>query len=170
MTIEWDSRKQWLEKLSHKSNVMFALFCAKQVIHLVNNDEAKVAINTVERWLDGKATAEECGAATAAAYHAANAAAYAANAAAAYAAAHAANAAPAADAAPAAAAAYAAADAAAAAAYAATATANAATAANAAAHAATYEVKEQQIEYLRILYIDSLPEEERNCWLVQACL
>ena len=135
MTIEWDSRKQWLEKLSHKSNVMFALFCAKQVIHLVNNDEAKVAINTVERWLDGKATAEECGAATAAAYHAANAAAY-----------HAA------------------------AAYAATATANAATAAIAAAHAATYEVKEQQIEYLRILYIDSLPEEERNCRLVQACL
>ena len=32
------------------------------------------------------------------------------------------------------------------------------------------EIKEKQIEYLRILYINSLPEEERNCWLVQACL
>jgi len=150
MTIEWDSRKQWLEKLSHKSNVMFALFCAKQVIHLVNNDEAKVAINTVERWLDGKATAEECRAAAATAYAATATAyaAYAAAAATAYAAAYA-------DAA----AAYAAAYADAAAAYAAT-----------TAAAATYEVKEQQIEYLRILYIDSLPEEERNCWLVQACL
>ena len=52
-----------LEKLSHNFQVRFALFCAKQVIHLVNFKDKAVcenAILTTEKWLEGKATAEEC--------------------------------------------------------------------------------------------------------------
>ena len=78
-----------LQKLPHNFQVRFALFCAKQVVDLVEPKYKQVcdnAILTVERWLDNKATAEECRAAAhAAAYtaaYAANAAAYAANAAA----------------------------------------------------------------------------------------
>jgi len=113
-----------LKLLSHTYQVKFAVFCARQALHLVNKKDLSIcenAINMAERWLIGEATVEECkAAADAAAYdaaYAAAAAAYAASAAAYAAAAAAADAADAADAAAyaAAAAAYAAADAAAAA-------------------------------------------------------
>jgi hypothetical protein len=143
---------------------MFAVFCAKQTEYLLNR-EGKEALETAERWLEGKATAEECSAAAYAAAYAAYAAANAANAAA-YAAANAANVA-----------AYAAANAAANAAAAdAAAYAAAAAAADAAAYAAyaaadkKEEIKQQQVNYLRSLYLESLPEEQRNCWLVNACI
>jgi hypothetical protein len=143
-----------MEMLSHCNQVAFALFCAKQVLHLVKPEHKEVVdrcIATVELWFEGKATKEDCmGAASAAraAAYSANAASYAiADAAhdAAYAAAHAAHAAAhaayAADAAHAAAhAAYAAdaAHAAAHAAYASRAAASAAYAAYAAAGAVAY--------------------------------
>ena len=52
--------KEELQKLSHKNQVRFALFCAKAVSHLNPNHEAQLAIRTVELWLDNKATVEEC--------------------------------------------------------------------------------------------------------------
>ena len=67
-----------LEKLSHRDQVRFALFCANQVIHLTDIKEGKVAIEVTERWLEGKATKEECKTATYAyAAYTANAATYA---------------------------------------------------------------------------------------------
>jgi hypothetical protein len=39
---------------------MLALFCAKQVIHLATDERAKIAVEVVERWLEGKASREEC--------------------------------------------------------------------------------------------------------------
>ena len=137
--ITWDNREEWLKLIPHRSQVMFAVFCAMQVEELWNDSVTCIAaISTIERWLEGKATAEECRAAAYAAY--ANAAAYAdaANAADAYAYAAAANAAAYA------AAAYAAAD--------------------------DESLKQAQVEYLRELYLETLPEEQKNCWLVQACL
>jgi hypothetical protein len=90
-----------ISKLSRKDIVRFALFCAKQADSKA--PEAIACINVVERWLDNKATSDECRTAAAAAnaYHVdfdADAAYYAANAAyvahvAAYAAANAARAA-----------------------------------------------------------------------------
>ena len=85
-----------LEKLSHRKQVQFAIFCAKQVIHLVKPEHKKVcetAIHTAELFLEGKATKEDCRNAAANAANAAYAAAAAAYAAAANAAAYAANAA-----------------------------------------------------------------------------
>ena len=82
-------RSKDLEKLPHELQVTFAIFCAKQVIHLVKDEDKKVcvkAIETAEAYLEGKASKEDC---KAAANAAANAAAYAAN----HAAANAANAA-----------------------------------------------------------------------------
>jgi len=103
----------------------FAVFCAKQVFHLLTDQRSRDAIAVTERWCDGQATDEELASAADAAYAAAAAAYAAAYAtyAAAYAAAAAARAA----------AARAAADAAAAAAYAAAYSAAAAYAAAAAA-------------------------------------
>ena len=77
-----------LEKLSHNFQVSFAVFCAKQVLHLVDAKDKQVcenAILTAEKWLIGTASSEDCKAAAYAA-NAANAAAHAA-----YAAAHTAN-------------------------------------------------------------------------------
>ena len=91
--ITWDNREEWLKLIPHRSQVMFAVFCAMQVEELWNDSVTCIAaISTIERWLEGKATAEECRAAAYAAYaNAANAA--DANAADAYAYAAAANAA-----------------------------------------------------------------------------
>jgi len=76
-----------LKKLSHKDCVKFAVFCAEQVEYLTELPEAKEALEITKKWLDGKATGDECRvAADAAAY-----AAFAADAAAAYGAANAAN-------------------------------------------------------------------------------
>ena len=50
-----------LKLLSHKDIVRFALFCAEQVRDNWKNSKICVAgIEGVERWLEGKATAEEC--------------------------------------------------------------------------------------------------------------
>ena len=62
--------------LSHKDCVRFALFCAEQVKEGWKGiPECFVAIETAERWLEGKASAEECRNAT----HVADAARYAAH-------------------------------------------------------------------------------------------
>jgi len=57
--------KEELELLSHKDIVRFALFCAEQMRDKWENiPECVNAINIVERWLEGKATEEECWKAT----------------------------------------------------------------------------------------------------------
>ena len=67
-----------LQILTHKQQVQFAIFCAKQVEYLWNKKPACVkAIQTAEAWLAGKATAEECRSAARAAANATYAAAYA---------------------------------------------------------------------------------------------
>ena len=68
-----DEIKSLLPKLPHKMQVSFALYCAKDVFHLVKEEDratVKACIDTVELWLKGKATVKEC---EAAAYAAANA-------------------------------------------------------------------------------------------------
>jgi len=50
-----------LKLLSHKDIVRFALFCAEQVKdNWKDIPECVAAIETAERWLEGKASAEEC--------------------------------------------------------------------------------------------------------------
>jgi len=71
--------KEELELLSHKDCVRFALFCAEQVKDGWKDiSECVSAIETAERWLEGKASAEECRVAAYAAHDAAYAAADAA--------------------------------------------------------------------------------------------
>ena len=78
-----------LSLLSHRFQVMFALFCARQVENKWKDVKESVeAVEIVERWLEGKVTAKEC----ASAAHAAYASAHATSAYAAYASAHAASA------------------------------------------------------------------------------
>jgi hypothetical protein len=77
-----------LKKLSNIKQIKFAVFCAKQVIHLVRDKDKEVcikAISIVEAYLENKASKEDCklAAYAAAADAAAAAAAYAAYAAAA---------------------------------------------------------------------------------------
>jgi hypothetical protein len=70
--------KEDLEKLPHKFQIMFAVFCAKQVFHLIDEKDKSVclkAIEAAEGFIDGTVSREQ-------AYAAANAAAYAINAAA----------------------------------------------------------------------------------------
>lgn len=52
--------KDDLAKLSHRFQVSFALFCAKQVLHLTNLKEAHECIRIVEAWLVGEASSEDC--------------------------------------------------------------------------------------------------------------
>ena len=137
--------KQDLEKLPHKFQTMFAVFCAKQVFHLISEKDKNVylkAIEAAEGFIEGTVSKD-----------AANAAANAASAAytAAYAAANAANAAGSA--------AYTAAYAAAIAAY--TAAYAAANAAYAAANAANKEqiIKEQWEYYNELLNFEKNFEE-----------
>ena len=72
--------RQDLEKLNHHKQILFACFCAEQVIHLVAEADKPVclkAIQTAYLFLEDKATQEECrvaAAANAAAYAAASAA------------------------------------------------------------------------------------------------
>jgi hypothetical protein len=147
--------------LPHKDIVRFALFCAEQVRDSWKDiPECVAAIETVERWLKGKASAEECwkaANATNAAY-----AAYAANAAAANAAYYATSAA-------ATSAAYAYASAASAAAYYATsaaaanvAYAYAADAAYVAAYASAgkpHLIEAQRNHYNELLHFDDIAEK-----------
>ena len=135
------------EFISTKQSQLFAIWCARQVQHLMIDQRSIDAIDVAERYINGLATKEELSAAHDAAY----AAAYAARADAAYAAA-----------ADAAYAAYAAADAAADTAYAAAAAAAAAAdaaaaaavnaAAAAAVNAAAYAMRNKQIDYLLDLF------------------
>ena len=56
--------KEDLQKLPHKFQVMFAVFCARQVIHLVKEEEVKAvclkAIEAAEGFIEGKVSKEEC--------------------------------------------------------------------------------------------------------------
>jgi hypothetical protein len=66
-----------LHKLPHRYRVMFAIFCAEQVVDLVREQDKEVcvkAIDTAKRLLKGEVSKEECRAATNAAYAAAYAA------------------------------------------------------------------------------------------------
>ena len=70
-------QKEDLAKLAHREQVVFALFCAKQVYHLVEEKHKEAAdkcINITERWIVGKVTGEECREVAAAAAAIANAA------------------------------------------------------------------------------------------------
>jgi len=148
----WDNRKHFLYLLPHLSQVKFALFCANQVKHLMEDERSLKALEVTSLFMEGKTTKEECKAADAAAYaayaaYAADAAAYAAYVAYAAVAVVADVAADAADAA----------DAAAYVAYAAYAT----------AYYATYaDLKQDQMTYLRSLVVDSLSFEDEECWLL----
>ena len=58
-----------LEKLSHSKQIMFAIFCAEQVFHLVKQEHREVckkALNSSKSFLEGKVTKEECRVAAAA--------------------------------------------------------------------------------------------------------
>lgn len=137
--------RDMLDRLDHKMQVRFAVFCARQVIDLVAEKDRPVclqAIEAAEGFIEGKVSKEECRDAAYAAYAAADAAnaAYAAYAAAraAYAAAYAANAA--------------------------TYAANAADAAAAAAYAAGHDIKkaieQEQIRYYNeLLNFDKIVED-----------
>jgi len=58
--------------LSHKDKVRFALFCAKQVKYKIKDIEGFNCIRMVEKWLDGKATSNDCRIAADLAYDVAN--------------------------------------------------------------------------------------------------
>ena len=179
--IDWEDKTEWLEKLPHRSQVMFAVFCAKQertswkwqVVGLWEDEgDEEIALATIERWLEGTATQEECDraahvyiteslgnaitsnhlykvayaddAASDAVIHAMNVVTYGGN----------------------------------------EGYGNEVVlsvlvrAADNAVHClfdetnqhAVATLKEEQMQYLRTLYLETLPEEQRNSWLVQACL
>jgi hypothetical protein len=75
----------YLNKLPHRYQVMFAIFCAEQVIGLVREQDREVCLKAIEvakRWLRGEVSEEECKAAAGyASATGANAAAYASGAA-----------------------------------------------------------------------------------------
>ena len=179
MRITWNNRKEILEQLDKASCIKFAVFCAEQVKYLNDDPAIDAAIDAAKVWLASPNEENADAARTAAnaaytAYCATNAAAavaayYVADAAT-YAAANAANAAYCT---------YAAVNAADAA-YCTYAVAYAARAAYYAADAAAYvtntadinkeQIKQEQVNYLKQLYLESLPENERNCWLVRAAI
>jgi len=155
--FKWDKRETILSELSHKNKVRFALFCAKQVKHLIDSKEAIQAIDIVELFLEDKATTEECRKAANAIY------------AAAYDTAYTASAASAASAAAYTAAAY---TAFAAASYAASSAAYAAytTAASTSTITNKDQLKQEQMDYLRELIMGELSKEERDNWLLIALI
>ena len=59
-----------------KTLQLFAVWCARQVEHLMTDDRSKQALDVAERFVHGKATSDELAAARAAAADAAYAAAY----------------------------------------------------------------------------------------------
>ena len=76
--MKFEVTRELLKKLSHKDIVRFAVFCAEQVRYLTGLDEAREALEITKKWLDGKATIDECrtaGAAARAVYTAATGAA-----------------------------------------------------------------------------------------------
>jgi len=123
--------------LPHKDIVRFALFCAEQVKEGWKGiPECFVAIETAERWLKGKASAEECRVAAHAA-HATDATAYYATYAAYYAANAATNAAS----------------------YASYAASSAAAAAHTAAYGNPHLIDAQRNYYEELLYFDDIAEK-----------
>ena len=132
--IEWDNKREWLEKLPHKSQVRFAVFCVKQVSPTIKHTEYYAdLIKEIERWievdfsledLDDTRLANDLESAVICAYFTAyyedNSVDYAMD------------------------------------------------AASFATHIGS--LKQKQVEYLRELYLETLPEEQRDSWLVQACL
>lgn len=58
--ITWDNNHRVVSRLPHRSQVRFALFCAKKVAHLIELKEAHDAIKVTERWLKRLATAKKC--------------------------------------------------------------------------------------------------------------
>jgi hypothetical protein len=73
--------KEDLEKLNHNKQILFACFCAEQVMHLVKESDKEVCLRAIKvayLFLEGKATKEDCQVAASTAYaSAAFAAAYA---------------------------------------------------------------------------------------------
>jgi hypothetical protein len=60
-----------LHKLPHKYQVMFAVFCAEQVVGLIREQDREVCVKAIEvtkKWLRGEVSKEECRAAANAAY------------------------------------------------------------------------------------------------------
>ena len=155
--INWEGKKEILKELDKESCVKFALKAAKLVQRFSDDSRVSKAIEAAENWLANpcEENAADAYYAAHAAYNAANAVAYTAYTAAAYAATYTARGA----------------------AYAAANTANTAyAAADAAADAATNAAKADPsikpilIDYLRELYLESLPQDERDNWLVQAMI
>jgi len=158
-SFKWDNKETILNELSHKNKVRFALFCVKQVKHLIDDEDSKKVtmqtVNIIELFLEDKATAEECKKADDVAnivvYNAhastgANTAAFAVL----YNAIHAA-------------------------AYTVHATSHATYAAYTVSHASYYtnanepnkdQLKQEQMDYLRELVMGELSEEERDNWLL----
>ena len=149
--ITWEEQEEWLEQLPHRSQVEYALFCAMQIKDLWEDCvQAAKTVSTIKRFLKGEATARECNVAALNTYHR-----YAGTSDPAHATS---------------AAAYTAADDDRQRIAAANATYAADIVIDAVADDAVESVKQEQVDYLRKLYIESLPEEQRNSWLVQACL
>jgi hypothetical protein len=49
--------KNMLDKLDHKMQVMFAVFCAKQVLHLLSNKDKTICLNAIavaEGFIEGR--------------------------------------------------------------------------------------------------------------------
>ena len=145
MKITFDNREEVLKQLPKKSCVRFAVFCAERVQHLNTDSRVQAAIDAAKRYVEDPSEENATYAAHATAYYAYRTTAVASCAAraAAYAAAY-----------------------------------YAARAANAAARAAYYacavntdsSIKQEIVNFLKELYIETLPEEQQNCWLVKAAL
>ena len=156
MKITFDNREEVLKQLPKKSCVRFAVFCAERVQHLNTDSRVQAAIDAAKKYLEDPSK-ENADAAyhaanaadvvaynvTDAAYHTARAAAYAANAA------------------------Y---YAAAAGTYAIHTVSEIASYAARAANDADSSIKQEIVNFLKELYIETLPEEQQNCWLVKAAL
>jgi len=56
--LSWANRKLLLAQLSHRSQVEFALFCAKQNNN--SNENVLKVIKATEQWLEGKVSSAEC--------------------------------------------------------------------------------------------------------------
>lgn len=61
--FNWYERQNILFELSHISHVKFAIFCAEQVLHLIDDKymmSAIQAIDTAKLYTEGKATGKDC--------------------------------------------------------------------------------------------------------------
>ena len=163
--ITWDNREEWLKLIPRESGIRFGLFCARQIQHEWRmSGNATHAISMVEKWLKGEAQPEECDLAGREAFAAISCYRHAPSQKAL-----------------------------------ANAISVCASVARQVVWSAPHrkitafipryamagsadvisafadpkqqkEAKQEQVEYLRTLYLENLPEEVRNCWLVQACL